>query len=103
VTAKSTAARATKATAAPATPAAEPNTAAPDTAAVDEQPVPVVRLSRTAPAGPPTPYPGGYAIALANLRVPGGARAHRPGDRVPAGNIERNGWQELVRAPLDGE
>jgi hypothetical protein len=46
---------------------------------------------------------GGYVIATAVLRVPGGAVAHRPGDRVPTGNITPNGWQDLVRPPADGE
>jgi hypothetical protein len=46
---------------------------------------------------------GGYVIATERLYVPGGARAHNPGDRVPVGNVEANGWQAQVRPPADGE
>lgn len=49
----------------------------------------------------PPEYP--YVIATERLYVYGGARAHNPGDRVPAGNVERNGWADLVREPLPGE
>lgn len=47
--------------------------------------------------------PGGYVIATERLYVEGGARAHNAGDRVPVGNVERNGWQDKVRPPADGE
>lgn len=46
---------------------------------------------------------GGYMIATERLFVAGGARAHNAGDRVPVGNVERNGWQGQVREPVDGE
>lgn len=46
---------------------------------------------------------GGYVIATEALYVPGGARAHRRGDRVPSGNVARNGWHGKVRPPGDGE
>ncbi len=37
-----------------------------------------------------------YVVAIAPLFV-GSAPAHQPGDRVPAENVERNGWQDKVR------
>lgn len=46
---------------------------------------------------------GGYVIATAALHVAGGARAHLPGDRVPVGNVTRNGWEHLVRPAGPGE
>ncbi|AYF31106.1 hypothetical protein CSH63_27435 [Micromonospora tulbaghiae] len=45
----------------------------------------------------------GYVIATEALYVAGGARAHRPGDRVPVGNVVPNGWEHQVRPPADGE
>jgi hypothetical protein len=36
-----------------------------------------------------------YVIATAPLFI-GYTRAHNPGDRVPAENVERNGWQDGV-------
>ncbi|MEV0805732.1 hypothetical protein [Micromonospora sp. NPDC050200] len=44
-----------------------------------------------------------HVIATEALYVPGGARAHLPGDRVPVGNVARNGWEHGVRPPRDGE
>lgn len=46
---------------------------------------------------------GGYVIATEPLYVAGGARAHNPGDRVPVGNVDRNGWPGKVRPPDAGE
>ncbi len=37
-----------------------------------------------------------YVVAIAPLFV-GSAPAHQPGDRVPAENVQRNGWQDKVR------
>ncbi|MFG3709213.1 hypothetical protein ACGF7U_31405 [Micromonospora sp. NPDC047670] len=45
----------------------------------------------------------GYVIATEALYLAGGARAHLPGDRVPVGNVARNGWEHGVRPPGDGE
>ncbi|MFI6162242.1 hypothetical protein ACIA59_20150 [Micromonospora haikouensis] len=45
----------------------------------------------------------GYVIATEALYLAGGARAHRPGGRVPVGNVEPNGWHGLVRPPEPGE
>ncbi|MGC5664928.1 hypothetical protein ACN261_31560 [Micromonospora sp. WMMD723] len=45
----------------------------------------------------------GYVIATQALHVAGGARAHLAGDRVPVGNVVRNGWEHLVRSPVDDE
>ncbi|MEV6798540.1 hypothetical protein AB0M91_09350 [Micromonospora rifamycinica] len=45
----------------------------------------------------------GYVIATTSLYVAGGARAHLPGDRVPAGNVVRNGWENAVRLAEPGE
>ncbi len=69
-----------------------------DTAAVNEPTkVPVFVPAEAANEGVETRRAEAeYVVAIAPLFV-GSAPAHQPGDRVPAENVERNGWQDKVR------
>ena len=63
------------------------------------------RRTRQAPIVAPEPEPepaaqalpeSGYVIATEPLFTRGGALAAVPGDRVPAENVARNGWEGSV-------
>jgi hypothetical protein len=90
---------------------ARPRRAVPAQTTTTEPPADATDTAEAVDAAPgvdgPPPADGlpaaGYVIATARLHTAGGARAHNPGDRVPVGNVDRNGWQDLVRPPAPGE
>lgn len=59
------------------------------------------RDTKPSPTGPQAPAEPPYYIATAPLFIGGSqfARAHNPGDRVPAAHVAEHGWQNLVRPP----